>query len=295
MGKLQDYVRECIIGCKSRAEINTQNKAEVLLDKFAQRLDEEGGGIPTVKVGGDTLTWDGNTDGKPIIDTPFTMYKVADNVITVNDVAHGFSVIYNGQTVEIPSDYGSNDDVAFNWNLGAFVYAESEYGEVGVYFSEGVSSLTIPGYTGFSAKEVIDPDYLPEIPAEKLPGRGTVLYENYDGTPPENGVIPCDISSYKYVEVLFTRDDGNGDSYSVVTGMLIRKAAAVAAFATANFILYDEPGTIRIAQAVIEYDEEMKLFMMVPGMLLSYDTTNNMACTRSLDECIFPARIVGYK
>lgn len=292
MGKLQDYVRECIIGCKSRAEINTQNKAEVLLDKFAQRLDEEGGSIPTVQVGGDTLTWDGDIDGKLIIDTPFTMYKVADNVITLNDVAHGFSVIYNGRTVEIPSDYGSNDDVAFNWNLGAFVYAESEYGEVGVYFSEGVSSLTIPGYTGFPAKEVIDPDYLPEIPVEKLPGRGTVLYENYEGTPPAGGFIPCDLSPYKYAEVLFIRnDDGTGETHGAVTGLLVGKAVD----ARANIILNDAPDTIRIAQADIEYDEERKMFTPIPGVLLSYDTTNNMACTPSTDENIFVARIVGYK
>lgn len=42
MGKLQDFVRECIVECKTRAEINTQSKAEVLLDRFAEHLDKNG-------------------------------------------------------------------------------------------------------------------------------------------------------------------------------------------------------------------------------------------------------------
>lgn len=43
MGKFQEFVQRCIVDGKTCAEINTQNKAEVLLDKFARYLDEEGG------------------------------------------------------------------------------------------------------------------------------------------------------------------------------------------------------------------------------------------------------------
>lgn len=56
MGKLQDFVRECIINCKASAEINTQSKAEVLLEKFAGHLDENGGGSGSGGSGGDMPT-----------------------------------------------------------------------------------------------------------------------------------------------------------------------------------------------------------------------------------------------
>lgn len=55
MGKLQDFVRECIVNCKTSAEINTQSKAEVLLEKFAGHLDENGGG-------GGASSWNDLTD-----------------------------------------------------------------------------------------------------------------------------------------------------------------------------------------------------------------------------------------
>lgn len=41
---LQSWLKDCIEGCRSCGEINTQNKAEVLLEKFAKKLDEEGTG-----------------------------------------------------------------------------------------------------------------------------------------------------------------------------------------------------------------------------------------------------------
>ena len=51
---------------------------------------------------------------------------------------------------------------------GEFIFSSK-----GVYLihMEGsyISSLTIHGYTGFG-QEVLDPNYLPTIPAEKLPG-----------------------------------------------------------------------------------------------------------------------------
>lgn len=39
---LVDWVNKCIETCKTSAEINTQNKAEVLLQKFAEKLDADG-------------------------------------------------------------------------------------------------------------------------------------------------------------------------------------------------------------------------------------------------------------
>lgn len=110
-------------------------------------------------VGGDTLTWDGS--GNPAFEMGLAMYKVADNIITANDVAQGFIVVFNGQTAELTSDYMTDNGTMIIWDLGVFIYAETNGVEVGVYFSEGISSITIPGYTGFTT-EKIKQDALPE-------------------------------------------------------------------------------------------------------------------------------------
>lgn len=44
MGEMREWVRDCIENCRSSGRINTQNKAEILLDEFAGYLEEHGAG-----------------------------------------------------------------------------------------------------------------------------------------------------------------------------------------------------------------------------------------------------------
>ena len=42
MGKLSQWVKECIEGCRTRGELNASNNGQVLLEKFAEHMDEQG-------------------------------------------------------------------------------------------------------------------------------------------------------------------------------------------------------------------------------------------------------------
>ena len=106
MGKLQDFVRECVVECKTRAEINTQSKAEVLLDKFAGYLDKNG-------MGGGVSSWNDLTD-KPfgeveveILPETEVVFEYNEDVgmpigiitlTTVPESGAQCTVVYNGET-----------------------------------------------------------------------------------------------------------------------------------------------------------------------------------------------------
>lgn len=142
-------------------------------------------GKPVVMVGGgDTLTWDGNTDGLTEVigfaDESMKWYKVSDDVFTDAEI-RAMSFVFCGQTIPIGDsffEYSFTDDcvsdvgapfIAFvrKPNAAAFfgTYLEQTFPEVGVYFfradeEQMVTSLTFPGYTDFNAQEKIDPSYL---------------------------------------------------------------------------------------------------------------------------------------
>lgn len=129
--------------------------------------------------GGDTLTWDGNTDG---LETLGGMhYKVSDVVVTKNDLVNGFTFAMDG--IDEPLTIASWDEIASSGGEATedgFVWIEyvilvpydgyvdsigSTYPKAGVYFiktdSTYITSLTIPGYTGFIT-EKLDPKVLPD-------------------------------------------------------------------------------------------------------------------------------------
>lgn len=130
-----------------------------------------------VSVGGDNLTWDGNTDGLLTVDTDFgPMYKVSNVVPTIDDFANGVKIVSNNGTVEVidgkfieVDPYGQ-----INLNPTAFFVTEEAVGKDidGVTFTEAglycaifngfhVTSLTIPGFNGF-VKEQINRKYIAE-------------------------------------------------------------------------------------------------------------------------------------
>ena len=43
MGKLSQWVKECIEGCRTRGELNASNNGQVLIEKFANYIDDQGG------------------------------------------------------------------------------------------------------------------------------------------------------------------------------------------------------------------------------------------------------------
>lgn len=118
----------------------------------------------------DTLTWDGNTEGRSVFETA---YKVSDVVLAPLDFTADtiITVTENGETgsvrlLDLPSET--------QWDAIMFLArdicvvsigdeaAEQLGVEPGTYLHPDVSALTIPGYTGF-VTEKLDPAYLPDV------------------------------------------------------------------------------------------------------------------------------------
>lgn len=140
-------------------------------------------GTETKVVEGDTLTWDGNTDGRVYVelDGGFKFVKVADIVLTLPNVANGLTeTLSSGITLEVPFEHieeayngGGCIGGSFficaptdNFNaLGMTVLPES-----GIWFCDipgqgYTTSLTIPNYTGFVTEQTtvkpMDEKYMP--------------------------------------------------------------------------------------------------------------------------------------
>lgn len=141
------------------------------------------GGL-VVSEGGDTLTWDGNTEG--LVSVLDVYYKVSDVVITAEDIG---SLLEAGNNLDDTKVKLSTGEFMSGGLLAApgfiaigevcFIISEEAVGidfdglyfqEAGIYFAylaeEGAepvfaSSLTIPGYTGF-AKKKIKTEYIPD-------------------------------------------------------------------------------------------------------------------------------------
>lgn len=137
-------------------------------------------------VGGDTLTWDGNTDG--LIYTEMDgqkMYRISDAVPTLADCVNGTHVVYSEGTEidspytiieEVTAAFGAlmpydgmivaaydNQKIDVSGGSGVYITFPKAGVYTGILNSDGVyiASLTIPGYTGFT-KEIIKQDALPE-------------------------------------------------------------------------------------------------------------------------------------
>lgn len=139
-------------------------KLSAATNAFVSHLGTVAGG----NAGGDTLTWDGNTDGREKI----TMlngkdyYRVSDAVLLETDLLNGFSVgnADLGEVVDHPYTEGSVMAVG-----GVLVLADEgvlaiptdncdlivdgqvlmTFAKKGIYFRDYVTSITIPNYTGF--------------------------------------------------------------------------------------------------------------------------------------------------
>lgn len=134
----------------------------------------------------DTLTWDGNTEGKlsvTVLDdlediempAKVMMIKISDIVPTEEDLANGATTTTNNGTTD--SELINAGDGGFVTHGGVYIVPRNNYvidgvtfPEAGIWFNhndiEGEkifnTSLTIPGYTGF-VTEKLDPAYLPDV------------------------------------------------------------------------------------------------------------------------------------
>lgn len=140
--------------------------------------DKPFGESPT---GGDTLTWDGNTEGLDNIQG--MLFKISDSVVTPNDLANGFKItMSDGSEIEATYDELVNqngiseDGLIFasyfvvipynNYDL-SMIGMNGVTAQKGVYFmahpnAGTTNKLQIPGYTGFPRVKKLDEKYLPD-------------------------------------------------------------------------------------------------------------------------------------
>lgn len=146
----------------------------------------------------DTVTWDGNAEGRTTVDfTDFfgshcQLVHVSDAVLTLADIPDEgisgtvflLSDVYDWHATKekilsihpgvVEHCYGefvsvSEEAVGTEWPcpIGGNKYAAVTFPKAGLYFNitlpngEGLRSITIPGYTGFVARK-IDPALLPD-------------------------------------------------------------------------------------------------------------------------------------
>lgn len=144
------------------------------------------------EVAGDTLTWDGNTEGRVSVDAfaemVGTLCKISDAVPTLEDCISGatYTVAYYGEQENLSVGYDEIAEMSYFvgclciGDFTALVAPENNFQieiegvtaifpEAGLYTVIGgdnlLTSLTIPGYTGFVTKtetvKPLDEKYLP--------------------------------------------------------------------------------------------------------------------------------------
>lgn len=139
-------------------------------------------------VGGDTLTWDGNTEG---LDTYSNVYyRVSDVSPTMNDFVNGGTIKKSDGTIIEFKNYHANEDMGkIDIYMGEiYVFLTEQNGiPAGVYFRNlngaYVTSFTINGYTGFP-KEQVKQEYLPG-------GGGNAVDVVVDN---DNNIIECPLT-----------------------------------------------------------------------------------------------------
>ena len=193
---------------------------------------------PFVKQGGDTLTWDGNTEGLEVFQGAY--YKVSDAAPTMADLANGVTMTLHSNVLGIEisetisaENIGEEDGLIIFINspesqsmpvviVLADVHEEDFSLSKGTYFigepAEFIArSLTIPGYTGF-AKEQIDPKVLPE--ALRF-GKTTVQGDTLEWDGNTEGLVNFDVY-FKVPDVAPSANDfANGCTATMSNGEAI--------------------------------------------------------------------------
>lgn len=156
------------------------------------------GDFPT---GGDTLTWDGNTDGLESVDLTeslgFVYYKISDSTLTMNDFTNGAVVVTNAGfsitneeaiLAELDGLLAGADGLFlvvpendFSADLGDGVIMNVAH--KGIYAAIAnemhVAKMTIDGYTGFPSIKTLDKKYLPPLCRVYLNGDNYIYKDNF--------------------------------------------------------------------------------------------------------------------
>ena len=170
------------------------------------------GDMPT---GGDTLYFDGNTEGLEYIDADgdgsFLIVRLCDTVVTKEDVANGYSFMVHmngivtgtidGETAQSEfqdNGFGSLADAAIVFPYDGFYMDGITIAKAGVYTlvsnGRGVPfSITIPGYTGFPVTKKIEEKYLPGAVILYADESLTYLYNSSDTSNAENRVTLAEL------------------------------------------------------------------------------------------------------
>lgn len=225
---------------------------KIMLYSFAEEGADLGGYFEeNVTEIGDTLTWDGDTTGLPVVDMSavlvgYSLVCVSDNVPTKADVANGVSIKTvqadgteetitltgeeaqagfgdDGVSVErfvvIPHDGYVIDGITFP---SKGIYAQHFTSDEGVAYD---SSFTIPGYT-FTVKggETLKPEHLPE--ALRFGYEGDVPSDTLEWDGNTEGLVTYE-GLYKISDAVFTEEDAarswsctitQGDTKDTFTG-----------------------------------------------------------------------------
>lgn len=146
---------------------------------------------PFTTVGGDTLTWDGNTEGLvSCVDSISGFYKVSDATPTIEEIGNEFVTTWNDgyvenpgrEFIEVASGVFRDIDsaavcVVHESGVGADMGWDMTFPEPGIYFiKEGefyVSSFCAPGYDGFHKQSKLN---IAALPDEAFPDVEDVVF-----------------------------------------------------------------------------------------------------------------------
>lgn len=168
------------LGAMATGETDNLPKPNSVIGRYLYDMAKNGGtgggGEYFETVGKDTLTWDGNTEGLPVVVVGggAYLYKVSDVVPTLSEMSGGVTAIYAGQLVTVPAEEFVVAGNVITDGQAVFVVSadNSAFSALGVTFPEKgiwfisaggayVSALTINGYTGFEATRLKE-EYAPD-------------------------------------------------------------------------------------------------------------------------------------
>lgn len=129
---------------------------------------------PFGEVSGDTLTWDGNTDGLTAVanfvlisDKSFTLSDLTDG-ITITDsagnvysyAASDFNTIVDGVIVDSGFNIVSVSDIGAGVDANGIVFSEAGT-YITTHFGGNYVTITVPGFTEYISVKKIDKKYIP--------------------------------------------------------------------------------------------------------------------------------------
>ena len=243
-------------------------------------------GKPFITVGTpDTLTWDGSTDGRvSVVRGSNTYYLVSEAVPTMNEFNRNNTYAHYSDGTELVLGCGVTNDVgklttdegtlkALVALVDGAVYSDAVLPKAGIYFPlredrAYITSMTIPGYTGFDVKEKIDPSCLPD---------GTPYTEQDVPVLPETTVEIDPDSGEGYILDEFELVGGNtytvmwnGTKYSCVAQSLSEDGLNGICLGDIGVMLTGEPVTGE-PFVVVAFDREAAAEMGVSAILIALD------------------------